>query len=790
MKNGFAVCLLIITTHLGVGQTTVSGTVLDSADLPLLGATVQLRGTQIGAITDENGFFELKNLKAGGYQLIVSSLGYQTRTVPLNISRNQGVSLEIKLSESNQELNEVVVQGKSNEQRKREEPIKIEVIGVSKILEQATSVPELINQTSGVKVRQSSGIGSNTTININGLQGNAVRFFRDGVPTDYLGRAFNIGLVPTGSIQNLEIYKGVLPVELGADALGGAINLVSRRKDKEYLDLSYEAGSFNTHIVNVGANVIIPNTKIHVGVNSYYTSSDNDYEFDLETSINGVADVFTVNRFHDAIAASYFELNAGVHETKFADVLDFSFAYFTLDNEVQNGISIDQPLGEVTEEEINRIFSFSYKKNILPNWNLDIFGALSKVNSKERDLATNTYEWDGDVQRDFNGDPIITPGGEFIQRDQRIEEETKVGRVFTRYDLNDAIRINLSSTYNSFDRVGSDPFQIPNISTGIQPITVPSTYTKIVSGLGVGLSFFDGRLQSESFVKNYYLEAEAPNLSFTDNLIEDLVFRDFGWGQSFKYAFDDDTYARISFEDAIRIPDAEEYVGDNLFIQPNLALLPERSENLNVGFASNLNTAKTLFTEVNVFYRNNRDFIQLVPLNLITSEYQNTDRQEVIGVEGNIRIDIGENSSIRGAVTFQDLRTRESEVNPNLIDARTPNIPYYFTNISANKEFTSPFGLKKTRFNLYGNYLYTEQYLVTPVIRDLEPNLFGSVPNNIRDFVIPTQHQVNMGLTCSLESLPVSFNLEVINVLNEVLFDDFRIPKPLRNYRFKMTYRL
>ncbi|BFP40338.1 TonB-dependent receptor [Flavobacteriaceae bacterium GF1] len=790
MKNALTVFFLIILTNFAAGQTKVSGTVLDTGGTPLLGATIQLRGTQIGVIADENGFFELNNLKSGNYELIVSSLGYQTRSVPLDISRNQSLSLEIKLTESSQELNEVVVKGKSNAQRKREEPIKIEVIGVSKILEQATSVPEMINQTSGVKVRQSSGIGSNTTININGLQGNAVRFFRDGVPIDYLGRAFNIGLVPTGSIQNLEIYKGVLPVELGADALGGAINLVSRRKDKEYLDLSYEAGSFNTHIINLGANVIIPNTKIHVGVNSYYTGSDNDYEFELETAINGVTDVFTVNRFHDGIAATFFEVNAGVHQTKFADVLDFSFGYFTLDNEVQNGISIDQPLGEVTEEEINRIFSVSYKKNILPNWNLDIFGALSKVDSKEQDLATNRYEWDGDVQRDFNGNPIITPGGEFVRRDQRIEEESKVARVFTRYDVNDAIRINLSSTYNSFDRVGSDPFQIPNVVTGIQPITIPSTYTKIVSGLGVGLSFFEGKLQSESFVKNYYLEAEAASLNFSDNLTQDLFFRDFGWGQSFKYAFDDDTYVRISFEDAIRIPDAEEYVGDNLFVQPNLELLPERSENLNVGFASNLNATKTLFTEVNVFYRNNKDFIQLVPLNLITSEYQNTDRQEVIGVEGNLRINIGENSSIRGAVTFQDLRTRESVLNPNLIDARTPNIPYYFTNLSANKEFMAPFGWENAKLNLYGNYLYTEQYLVRPVNRELEPDLFGSVPNNIRDFVIPSQHQVNMGLTCTFNDWPVSLNFEAINVLDNVLFDDFRIPKPLRNYRFKMTYRL
>ena len=50
--------------------------------------------------------------------------------------------------------------------------------------------------------------------------------------------------------ERVEVYKGVLPVNLGADALGGAVNIVSRR-DANYLDATYSFGSFNTHKVSV-----------------------------------------------------------------------------------------------------------------------------------------------------------------------------------------------------------------------------------------------------------------------------------------------------------------------------------------------------------------------------------------------------------------------------------------------------------------------------------------------------------------------------------------------------------
>ncbi|MEM6816227.1 MAG: TonB-dependent receptor plug domain-containing protein, partial [Bacteroidota bacterium] len=669
-------------------------------------------------------------------------------------------------------------------QLKREEPIKVESIDVARIMEQSTSVPELINQTSGVKVRQASGVGSAVTVNINGLQGNAVRFFKDGIPTDYLGGAFQIGLVPTSIIKNVEIYKGVLPIELGADALGGAVNIVTKGRDQQFLDASYEIGSYNTHLINLNTNYIIPNTKVHVGVSSYYIHSDNDYEFDLDINDGGVTETFRVRRFHDANTAKFVEVNAGIHDAKFADLLDVKVTYFKNDAEVQNGIQINpnQAFGEVIRASESKIISLQYVKNILPHWNVDLFAALSQRDTKEQDLAEFLYDWFGITER-------AAPSGEVRLRDQRLDIDAKVGRFFTQYDLSNHLKIKASSTYNGYEQVGSDPYAEVNFVTGIQPITIPSKYIKIVSGFGIASSFLNDKLKGESFVKHYYLKTEAPS-TFAESLTDKLTRKNFGWGHSFKYSLDDNSYARISYEDATRIPESEEYFGDFLFILANPILEPERSDNLNVGFATNLNVSNSIFLEINAFYRNTKDFIRPFPRALIFSINENSDTQVTKGIETNLRINLDKNSTIRAAITYQDLRRTDTQ-GTDIIqeDARTPNVPYFFTNLSINRQFNNPFNWP-IKFNLYGNYLFTEKYLVLATPKVVEPKLFGDVLPAVESSVIDTQHQVNLGLTCNLKNLPISLNLEVINALNNELYDNFRIPKPPRNYRFKLTYRL
>ncbi|MEM6347483.1 MAG: carboxypeptidase-like regulatory domain-containing protein [Bacteroidota bacterium] len=781
-KNySLALAFLLICSSL-FGQVSLSGTVADEAGTPLEGVVVLLKPSKLGAISDKGGNFKIEKVPYGKYKLEVSHIGFGKESMNLELNQANPPALSIRMKALDTELDQVVITGKSNEQLQREQPIKIEVISVDQVMEQSTSLPELINQTSGVKVRQSSGIGSQTTININGLQGNAVRFFKDGIPTDYLGYAFNIGLVPTGSIKNVEIYKGVLPIDLGADALGGAINIITTGKDKQYLDASYEIGSFNTHLVNVNSNFIIPNTKLHVGVSGYYTHSDNDYDFDLDiTDFNGNVQTHRINRFHDAITGRFVELNAGVHDTKWADLLDIKLSYFSLDNQVQHGIRITQPFGGVSQSETNQILSLTYNKTIRSRLSISLFGAYSQRVGIDQDLSDSLYNWFGEPTQ-------ATASGEFQIRDQRIDRENQVFRAALRYELSDNFNLKVSSTFNSSEQVGEDPYGQINIVTGKQPITIPSTYAKMISGIGLGSSFFSDKLKGETFAKHYMLETEAANFWGEDET-QALSHRSLGWGQSFKFAFDEFTYARVSYENATRVPESSEYFGDNLFVLPNSTLEPETSDNINLGFATNLNKKNTLSLEINAYYRDTKNFIRVFPLGLINSINRNSDTQITKGIEANFKVQPSETSSISVAITYQDLRRTETTgADRGLEGSRTPNVPYFFTNLSARKSFNNPLALP-LKLNVYGNYLFTEQYYFIASSKLLDPPLFGPSASAITS-LIPRQHQVNMGLSCILEAVPLSLNFEAINVLNSILYDDFRIPKPFRNFRFKITYRL
>ncbi|QVY66353.1 TonB-dependent receptor [Polaribacter sp. Q13] len=765
------------------GQNAIHGYIKDETGAYLTDVNVYLEGTINGVSSNEKGYFEITKILPGNYNLIISSLGYKKQTVTILLKKNKEISLIITLYKEN--LEEVIIKAKSFLQQKKEKPIKVEIIDVNKISERATPLTTIINQTSGVKVRQNSGVGSPVLVNINGLQGDAIRFFKNGIPSDYLGRAFQIGIIPSDLISDIEIFKGVLPIELGADALGGAINIVTKKPDHNFLTTSYEVGSFNTHLFNVNANYIIPKTKFHIGLKSYVIISDNNYKFTAPV-LNSETQNFTnqsVKRFHDGISTSFIQSNFGVHNTKFADFLNVEIAYFNFNKEIQTGNSINVSIGEATFKESNTIASLTYEKNITENLELNFFTAFSKKNNQRKDVSNNKYNWLGEVITSDN-----FSGGETDDRktDSDVNQDNFVSRLYGLYKINNKLNIKFSSTFNSKNQVGTDPYQETNISSGIQPITMPSYYKKLASGIGISSKFLNNKITNEFTFKHFYLDTESANL-FGDIVTVQKINNSFGWGNSVKYKFNNDAFVRVSFENTVRIPEAEEYFGDNLFNLSNPDLIPEKSKNLNIGFYTNLNSAKNIFIDVNTFYRDTENFIRKLPIGFVFTQNENTDTQITKGIEMSLKSQFKNNFNTSLSITYQDMRRVDTNGSA-LEDSRTPNTPYLFTNLNVLKSyktiFKSPLSL-----DIYANYNFTEQYLLTATSKELEPVLFE---RDIRftDLIIPEQHQVDVGFTIKHQKLPISINTEITNSINSKLYDEFRVQKPLRSFRLKITYKL
>lgn len=224
----------------------------------------------------------------------------------------------------------------------------------------------------------------------------------------------------------------------------------------------------------------------------------------------------------------------------------------------------------------------------------------------------------------------------------------------------------------------------------------------------------------------------------------------------------------------------------------NGQLKPEKSHNFNLGFYTFLDPKKTLFLDINGFFRNTEDLILLQPIGLRYAQYNNMDIAKVKGIEGSLKWIFLEGYNLNVALTYQDLRRFTPSEQNALYDSRVPYTPYFFGNVSFSKTFSDVFSNQKyfkSDFNFYTNYAYTEQYMLNAVAKINEPALFEEIDGDSSLF-IPTQHILDFGITATFKNFPMSLNVEFGNILNQKLYDQFRIQKPSFNWRFKIIYTL
>lgn len=129
---------------------------------------------------------------------------------------------------------EIIVQGTRTRRRVQDEPIRVEVIAGEEIEEKAIMRPGniamLVNETGGVRVQVTSPALGAANIRIQGLEGRYTQLLADGLPL-YGGQAASLGLlqIPPTDLGQVEVIKGAASALYGASALGGVINLISKR---------------------------------------------------------------------------------------------------------------------------------------------------------------------------------------------------------------------------------------------------------------------------------------------------------------------------------------------------------------------------------------------------------------------------------------------------------------------------------------------------------------------------------------------------------------------------------
>ena len=298
---------------------TLSGVVKDTHGEPIFAAAVALKGTPNGGYTDENGHYQL-SVSAGKYVLAVSMVGYESQEQTIHVRSDKQVDFVLK--ESSVRMDAVQVYGKSKAQQLREGAYTVNAMNVKSLVNTTQNLNAIVNRTTGVKVREEGGLGSDFNLSINGMSGNSIRYFIDGMPLDAKGSGVTLANLPPNIIDRIEIYKGVVPAHLGTDALGGAVNIITNQQKKNFLDASYSIGSFHTHQFNVNGQYVTPKAGIIVKPTLSVNYSKNDYKVKNVEVWNEEKGKYVYEerkRFHDDYFSLLGQVEVGVTNKKWAD---------------------------------------------------------------------------------------------------------------------------------------------------------------------------------------------------------------------------------------------------------------------------------------------------------------------------------------------------------------------------------------------------------------------------------------------------------------------------------------
>jgi outer membrane receptor protein involved in Fe transport len=667
----------------------------------------------------------------------------------------------------------------------------VNVIDTRKAKEQTADLGEVLARTQGVAVQRDGGLGSNARFALNGLSDDQVRFLVDGIPIELAGYPFGLANVPVNLVDHVEVYRGVVPIRFGADALGGVVNLVTADKRRSYFGGSYQVGSFGTHRVTVDGRYRDEDTGFTFAHAAFLDVAKNDYDVTVDVRNEvGQLGPATVPRFHDGYRAFGGTAEVGVTDRPWAKRLTITGFASTFDKQLQNNVVMTVPYGEVTSGETVYGATARYDVALSSAVRLEITANYSHRIIGFHDASEWEYDWYGQrvFQKTSRGEVSSSPT---LPRgtDSTIWQNTGFGRALVSWELSSEHILRASVTPTFTTRSGENRLTEPN---QLDALKGRRQLLTSVAGLEYEADLFDDVLANVVFVKDYLYHAESQSMLGADSAFSDAQVdrHSLGVGDSLRVQATPWLLAKASYEFATRLPRPDEIFGDGALVRDNLprasanapGLLPEISHNVNLGPRVELRRTAIgdLTLDVNAFLRETDRLIVLLRTDN-RQRFENVYSARGLGLENAVSwVSPRRFVYLDGMFTWQDVRNTSSEgtFGSDQKGDRIPNRPYMFGSWGARLHF--------------GGFPGTGDFI--------EPFYFGRyVHSFFRAWesqgdpafkaTVPSQVSHNLGLTwiANPDLAHVTATLEMQNLTNAKLYDNFGVQRPGRAIYLKLT---
>ncbi|WP_421919773.1 TonB-dependent receptor [Marinifilum sp.] len=723
-----------------------------------------------GDITNSLG---IAKLDIGSRKKVIVTAGFMGfQNVSQTVDVSSSTFIDIKLPPQAKSIDEITVIAKSKEQLIRESPEAVSVIGAKELQGRAVTIESFLNRNTGIKIRQTGGLGSSSRIMIHGLEGNRVKVLVNGTPIDMFDGMFSIDDIPINTIDRIEVYKSIIPARFGVDGLGGAINIVTKEFDTDYFDLSYEIGSFNTHKVSNMFRKNLPEKGMLIGGGGFYNYSLNNYDFHVPKREH-----LKVEQDH-AKFESYM-LKGVVKFTKlWFDQISLELGYYNRFSQMQ-GVTDNIQHAHTKQQMYSIENKFEKEGFISRKLNFTMHNNFGHTCNNFIDTSAYRYDFEGNrwLSQSIYGETGDVPHN---SNDKGVSLNSRINLDFLA-SRNHSINLNSAFSYSKRNPQDELANQYANYAIS----GYPNKLTSLISSLTWEAKFASKKIINMLSAKHFYINTKVEELGShvqqNTSTVKQNTSNNIGFVEAIKWQFIPDFHLKASYQRAIRLPATNELFGDGVLIIPAANLKPEQSHNVNFGLLtdkSGVLCTKRLQFETGLFYMNIKDMIAFVEQYRVAG-YANIEQVEIKGVEAELKLDINKHFYTYANITYQDARNIlkydpiSNSPNPKY-GLRMPNMPYLFSNFGLEYHNGELFN-ENWFIKLFWDGRFTEKYYYS---WKLSSNQSRTIPSCFIN---------DIGVSAELKKR-FTISAECHNIHNSEEWNLYQTPLPGRSFHVKLRY--